>query len=204
MWEMLVFLLHGRNKDASLPQAKDLHLMATVLLFLSCKSSVICSPSACTMINLERQRGRRLMAQVSLHHLCGKASLGSVCKAWGPAGCAFCSKQYFTVFGGKSRISLGHGIIIGVCLWDLCCSGNVFCRNSSTQVGTWWSAPKRLAAFVIAALARVARNAHKDVINKGLFVAVLLKYEEQCSLKSEMLRFRSWYSVPDSACASVS
>lgn len=127
MWEMLVFLLHGRNKDASLPQVKDLHLMATVLLFLSCKSSVIYSPSVCIVINPDGQRGERLMAQVSLHHLRGKASIGSVCKAWGPAGCAFCSKQYFTVFGGKSRISLGCGIIIiGVCLWDLCCSGNVF------------------------------------------------------------------------------
>lgn len=74
-----MFLLHGRNKDASLPQVKDLHLMATVLLFLSCQ--VICSLSVCTAINLDGQRGERLMAQVLLHHLCGKASIDSVCKA---------------------------------------------------------------------------------------------------------------------------
>lgn len=67
----------------SFPKQKNLHLLANwqVILFLSCQSSVVSSPGACTVIKPGKQRGERLMAQVSLHYLC---LCGSVFKAWGP------------------------------------------------------------------------------------------------------------------------
>lgn len=121
MWEAIVYLQRGKNKDASLPHTKDLCLMSDSILFLCCQSSVTCSPSTCTVINPDKQRGEWLMAQVSLHHLFGKVIHGYVCKAWGPAGHVVCWKPYSSVFRGKRGISMGRDIF-GMCLWDLCCS----------------------------------------------------------------------------------
>lgn len=132
------------------------------------------------------------MGQVSLHHLCGKASLDSM-QCMRPSWLCLQFKAIIHCVWGRSRISLGHVIL-------LVHASGIFAAVEMFFVGIYLrrlvpdALQQRLAAFITAALT-VAPNVQLGSYNRC---------GKKCSLKGEILKVRSWWCSHDLACERVS
>lgn len=181
---MLVFFLHRRNEDASLPWVCS---VATVLLELSCKSSVIYTALHALWLTLADKKGEIDGPSVT-------ASLVSwfCMQGMRPSWLCLQFRAVIHCVWGKSRISLGHVIL-------LVHASRIFVAVEMFFVGIYLlrlvpgALQKRLAAFITAALT-VAPNAQLRWYNR---------YGKKCGSKSEILGVRSWCSIHYLACERV-
>lgn len=168
---------------------KDVHLVATSIVKLQVISHQHCTTCS-AVINLDRQRGREIDGPSVIASFVWQSKSWFCMLGMRPSWLCLQFKAVIHCVWGKSRISLGHVIFIGACRWDLCCSGNGFCRSWSIQVGTWCSVAE--VGCLYHCCTHCAPNAQLRWYNR---------YGKKCSLKTEILRVMSWHSISDLACA---